>query len=78
MNVILVSIVFFYFLFGLVTATLGFWYACDKLKGQRKLILVSLFLFCMVAWVYISFYSSTIKEKRFKKWNNQKPLMICL
>lgn len=55
MNIILVNIVFFYFLFGLVTATLGFWYARSELKGQRKLTLVGLFLFCLVIWAYIIF-----------------------
>ncbi|MCK4526262.1 hypothetical protein KAW18_02725 [candidate division WOR-3 bacterium] len=55
MNIILVNIVFFYFLFGLVTATLGFWYAHNELKGQRKLIIVGFFLICLVIWAYIIF-----------------------
>lgn len=65
MNIILVNIVFFYFLFGLVTATLGFWYARSELKGQRKLTLVGLFLFCIVAWVYINLASIVTQ---WKKW----------
>ena len=68
MNVILVNIVFFYFLFGLVTATIGFWYARSELKGQKKLMLVGLFLFCVVAWVYINIASivTQLKKKRFE------------
>jgi hypothetical protein len=64
MNIILVNTVFFYFLFGLVTATLGFWYARGELKGQRKLTLVGLFLFCIVAWVYINIASIAMQLKK--------------
>ena len=64
MNIVLVHIIFYYFLFGLVTATFGFWYARDKLKGQRKLTLVGFFLFCIVAWIYINIASVATQLKK--------------